>query len=205
MLMNKTQKGFAHIEMLLLLILVAIIGFTGWFVWHARSQANKSLSDTLSSGQSLPSYNSKKKTVPAVTTPKKTVAPKIVNYSTPTSQTGVEISSEADVDKLDGASDSFKDYVKEKFKKHGNSPSPCGNAYGLTVKAILNDSFAVGGEGQCGGAEKLWAKVASQWQEIGATQDSGFACDILKQYNVPSAIAGKVCLGDKGVETYDKS
>jgi hypothetical protein len=118
---------------------------------------------------------------------------------------GTPATSHTHIDKLQGASDSFKQFIKDKFDKNSKNPSPCGNAYGLTVKEILNDSFATGGEGQCGGAEKLWAKVANQWQEIGATQQGEFACNILKQYKVPSAIAGKVCVGDNGEESYDQS
>jgi hypothetical protein len=204
--MNKTQKGFAHLESLLILVILAIIVFTGYFVWHSRSQANKALNDAASLNQgSLGTSKKKSNNTPTVSgTKKKTNPAPLINYSTTGSTVGVAVTSEGDVDKLTGASDDFKDFIKDKIKKNGHNPSPCGNAYGLTVKEILNNSFAVGGEGQCGGTEKLWAKVASQWQEVGATQDSGFACSILKQYKVPSAIAGKVCLSDKGEEPYDQ-
>jgi type II secretory pathway pseudopilin PulG len=44
--MNKTQKqrGFAIVESLLVLVVVAIIGGTGYFVWHSKQQTDKSLS-----------------------------------------------------------------------------------------------------------------------------------------------------------------
>jgi hypothetical protein len=183
---KNTQKGFASLESLLLLVIVVMVAFTGWFVWHARSQANKTLNDTLSSGQSLASHNAKKKT--ATTAPvKKAATPNLINYSTTSAAEGLQVSSTADVDKLQGASDDFKDFIKDKIKKNGNSPSPCGNAYGIFVKKIYKDQFALGGEGQCGGAEKLWAKISDQWQEIGGTQQ-GFDCSLLEQYKVPSAI-----------------
>jgi hypothetical protein len=184
--MNKTQKGFASLESLLILVIFVLIAFTGWFVWHARSQANKTLNDTLSSGQSLASHNAKKKSNVAAPVKKTAVQPSLVNY-TATNAAGVELGSESDVDKLDGASDSFKDFIKDKIKKNGSSPSPCGNAYGIFVKKIYKDNFALGGEGQCGGAEKLWAKVSAQWQEIGGSQQ-GFDCSLLEQYKVPPAI-----------------
>jgi len=42
-LMKTKQKGFTAIEGLLLLIIVGIIGFTGWYVWHAKRSADKTL------------------------------------------------------------------------------------------------------------------------------------------------------------------
>jgi cytoskeletal protein RodZ len=38
------QKGFSVIEALLILVVVGILGFTGWFVYHAQKTANKDLS-----------------------------------------------------------------------------------------------------------------------------------------------------------------
>jgi cytoskeletal protein RodZ len=205
--MNKTQKqsGFAHLETLLLIVVVGIIVFTGWFVWHARSNATKNLNNAANTNQT---GNFTKKTPDTSQKTKKTAkvtSPSLINYASTSTSTGIALSSDADIDKLDGASDSFKQFIKDKIDKNSKEPSPCGNAYGLTVKEILNDSFAVGGEGQCGGAEKLWAKVADQWQEIGATQQADFACSVLTQYKVPSAIAGKVCIGSNGEEPYDQS
>jgi hypothetical protein len=186
--MNKTQKqsGFAHLESLLLLVVVAIIGFTFWYVWHSRNNANKSFANAANTNQTGNYSKKAPNTKSPAKSPVKVAVPSLVNY-TDTNAAGLEVSSESDVDKLDGASDSFKDFIKDKIKKNGNSPSPCGNAYGIFVKKIYKDGFALGGEGQCGGAEKLWAKVSSQWQEIGGTQQ-GFDCSLLEQYKVPSAI-----------------
>jgi len=39
----KSQKGFAALEGVLILVIFAIIGFTGWFVYHARNTANQNL------------------------------------------------------------------------------------------------------------------------------------------------------------------
>jgi Tfp pilus assembly protein FimT len=40
---KKDQSGFAHLEKLLLLVIVAIIAFVGWYVFHSVSQADKNL------------------------------------------------------------------------------------------------------------------------------------------------------------------
>jgi type II secretory pathway pseudopilin PulG len=40
----KNQKGFSHVEVILLTVIVGIILVVGWYVWHSVSQANKNLS-----------------------------------------------------------------------------------------------------------------------------------------------------------------
>jgi len=39
---NKSQ-GFAVLEAALIIVVIGIIGFTGWYVWHARQDTNKTL------------------------------------------------------------------------------------------------------------------------------------------------------------------
>lgn len=50
--MNKTQKGFALIESLLIILILTIIGFGGYYVWHTQKQTDKTNSDTLKASQS---------------------------------------------------------------------------------------------------------------------------------------------------------
>ena len=40
------QSGFAVVELLLTLILLAIVGFTGYYVWHSQKQTDKTLNTT---------------------------------------------------------------------------------------------------------------------------------------------------------------
>ena len=49
--MNKTQKGFALVESLLILIIVLLVGFIGYYVWHTKSQTNKTLDTAASTNQ----------------------------------------------------------------------------------------------------------------------------------------------------------
>lgn len=50
--MNRSeQKGFALIEILLVIVILGAIGFTGWFVWHSRQAADKSYNDATRSSQ----------------------------------------------------------------------------------------------------------------------------------------------------------
>jgi hypothetical protein len=42
----RKQDGFGSIESLLLLVIVCIVGFTGWFVWMSKNNTNKLLAST---------------------------------------------------------------------------------------------------------------------------------------------------------------
>src|SRR5579871_5801589 len=39
------QNGFSAIEGLLILVIVGLIGFTGWYVWHSKNNSDKALSE----------------------------------------------------------------------------------------------------------------------------------------------------------------
>jgi hypothetical protein len=192
---KKHKREIDYLELSLILIAVILIAFILWFVRHSRSQAVKSLDNAADSSQLV--TGTKKKTEnssqPALHVKKKSIAKPsdaVVSYTSGDNGDGIEISGDTDVDKLDGASDSFKDFIKQKIDSNGHRPSPCGNAYGLFVKQIYKDDFAVGSEKQCGDTQKLWAKISGAWTEIGASQDA-FDCSTWEQYNVPSAIVSQ--------------
>lgn len=54
---NQNERGFGAIEALLVLTIVGILGFTGYFVWHAKQNSDKLLHQATSSLAT----NSKKK------------------------------------------------------------------------------------------------------------------------------------------------
>lgn len=45
------QQGFAAVEFILIAVVLAILGFTGYFVYHTRQVADKTLADTGNSSQ----------------------------------------------------------------------------------------------------------------------------------------------------------
>ncbi|MBX4190779.1 hypothetical protein KW794_01700 [Candidatus Saccharibacteria bacterium] len=51
--MNRNRNGFSTVEALLILVIIGLIGFTGWFVYHSKGTADKaySASDNTSSQQ----------------------------------------------------------------------------------------------------------------------------------------------------------
>lgn len=59
---KSNQSGFAAVEALLIVVILAIVGGTGYFVWHAKQNTDKSLTDTASSQPAI-----QKKTTAKVT------------------------------------------------------------------------------------------------------------------------------------------
>src|SRR5262245_47329090 len=62
--MIKSQKGFAVVETFLMLVVVTIIGGTGWYLWHTKTQSDKSLDNaantTVKPTSKIPKPNSQK-------------------------------------------------------------------------------------------------------------------------------------------------
>ena len=53
--MKKSQSGFSTVEGLLLLVIVAILAFTGWFVYRANNNANDNLNLAAGTNVAAPS------------------------------------------------------------------------------------------------------------------------------------------------------
>jgi len=49
--MKKNQSGFALIEGLLIILIIAIIGFGGYYVWHTQKQTDKTLDTAAATSQ----------------------------------------------------------------------------------------------------------------------------------------------------------
>ena len=58
----RKQKGMAALETVLILVIVAILAFTGWYVYKARKNSDKNLSNATSASQTA-------RQTPAATTP----------------------------------------------------------------------------------------------------------------------------------------
>jgi len=64
--MKKTnQTGFSIVEALLILVVVGILGFTGWYVYHAKQTSDKSYS--AASNSTAPTYKKKTTTTKTAT------------------------------------------------------------------------------------------------------------------------------------------
>jgi len=56
--MKRGQNGFTVVETLLVLILLAIIGFTGYYVYHTRSNANSTYNNATKTANTTPDKTS---------------------------------------------------------------------------------------------------------------------------------------------------
>lgn len=76
-LKNLNKKGFTAIEAMLAVVMVAIIAFVGYYVYHTQSQSNKTLASATQVANSSPAKGSTKKVT--TTTPTSTQKYFIIN------------------------------------------------------------------------------------------------------------------------------
>src|SRR3989344_2360709 len=55
----KNQKGFSLVEGLLILVIVGLLGGTGWYVWNARTKTTDTLNNTDKASSSVSKYPKK--------------------------------------------------------------------------------------------------------------------------------------------------
>lgn len=70
--MKSNQSGFGVVEGLLILIIVGILGFTGWYVWHSKNNANENLNAAANTNLSTSSTKKKSTTTTGSNTSLKT-------------------------------------------------------------------------------------------------------------------------------------
>lgn len=177
----RNGSGFTVVEALLILILLAILGFTGLYVIHAQNDANKTL-DTAS------------KTA-ASSTPVQTTK---VKNSTDSSKATVDTKVQKAM--FSSAPAAIKAAVLANAKSQG-----CVNQQGQLTDdsdASVEDTDTVyfvdktaAFLGECH-SKAFYAYASGEWKFIAKTQ-FGFNCSDLKQYKVPVALAA-AALPDNG-------
>lgn len=53
-MLQQRQQGFAVLEAVLILVVIAIISGTGWYVWHSRQETSKALDSSQNASDSTP-------------------------------------------------------------------------------------------------------------------------------------------------------
>ena len=107
---------------------------------------------------------------------------------------GVTVAKAADVAKLEGAPDDFKQFVAGIIAALKTPPDDdC--PFRVGVAKIDTSGFAAGSMLSCGGAAYIWAKRDGVWQEIWGGQELPDCAD-MKKYSVPKPIAGDECYDD---------
>ena len=191
---KKSGIGKKILGALLVLILIGGAGYAGYA--YAKNQSQKDADAKVAELQKQidelknVSENSSTKTSPTYD------ANLLIDYG----GDGVVVKKETDTLKLNGASSEFKNFVVSELNKlNKDKGSECDADAGVTVFKIYNDSVAVAGVGACGGATELWAKDGGTWKSVDGTQNLGFHCATLLNYEVPDTIAGsKYCFDKDG-------
>lgn len=190
--MKKTQKGFSAVEALVIVLIVALLGFAGWFVWHSKQK------DTPVS-KSTTSQNSAAKKQAASTTPAK--------IDTTITTVDLAFRTEADLSKLPSvAPASFKAYLSEKLKANVADTSGCIEVF--TISKISSVNIAGGGHSESksgedtscmGGAPRVWVLTPG-----GTWDDETLNGPVCKSKNgglVYEEFAAK-CYTDKNTDSY---
>lgn len=111
---------------------------------------------------------------------------------------GVTIAKPADVAKLEGAPDGFKQFIAGIIDASESLPEDdC--QFTVAVAKIDTSGFATGSMHSCGGAVYIWAERDGVWQEIWGGQELPVCAD-MKKYSVPKPIAGEKCYADKDMK-----
>ncbi len=63
------QKGFSPIQILLVLVVIGLIGGTGWYVWESRNKTSQTLADTSKAAGEAQKAEKKKETAKPATDP----------------------------------------------------------------------------------------------------------------------------------------
>jgi hypothetical protein len=104
---------------------------------------------------------------------------------------GLTIEKPADVSKLEGAPDDFKQFIAGMIDGLKTPPDEdC--QFTVGVARIDTSGFATGNQHSCGGAAFIWAKHDDVWQEIWSGQEAP-DCDTMVKYSVPKSIVGGQC------------
>lgn len=122
-------------------------------------------------------------------------APRLVHYP----GDGVTVTGPADVDKLHGTSQAFRDFVAG----HVPDGTSCSSGGGsISVQVWSSAGFAKGAVNDCpGGYVAIWGTPHGTWRQLIGTQAVP-TCKALARWSVPSSIAGDTCDGPSGAQPY---
>lgn len=170
--MKLHQKGFTLVEGLLIVIALTMVVGVGYYVVNANKEEPNEPAQV---------SQSEKKEEPKPETQQK--APEIIEYDPE-----ITIQSTQDIVKLEGASDSFKSYIRSLTTNTPQFPGEgCEYPNTISVKKIVKDTFATGGIGACGGARYVWKKKNNEWKSVLAGQQAPNCSEVLAE-SIPRSI-----------------
>jgi hypothetical protein len=157
----KNDSGFSAVEALLILVILGILGGTGWFVWNARQNANKSLTSNNSTVPTISKQNTSKSTTQSINTGNTN------KIDTSIHDVDIKMQTSADISKLpDYTPASFKAYMSNILKTNAYSRNIIDDVDTITqyqINKISQVNISGGqvpvdktGHGHPGGAPAIW-------------------------------------------------
>lgn len=182
--MKKTnQSGFSTVEALLVLVVVGILGFTGWYVYHSRNVADKGYGAADAQSQTANSQ--------------------YVSFG----PKGLTLTTRADVSKLTGAGPALKQYFDTNLGLPVSDPATFGTSSTKTVPQTFTvysvyGSYATAEGNSDNFGSILGPEAGGKVGVLVASQD-GWNCSKLTAAHVPAALVAGKCSDSSGkVVTY---
>ena len=189
--MQHSQKGSAHVVVTICLV-IALIFALGWIFWQnfIHKESTKKETDLIVVDKSKQKTNDVKSTASDSSS---SPTYSYVDYrQNKKDVTGIKLESQADVDKLTGASDTLKAYFRDRLTKTYTGMDGKTYSYSFTVDRSYGD-YAVG---SVPGGYGAWGPKDGKGTitQISTTQQDGFNCDKLSAAKVPEELVDSRCV-----------
>lgn len=174
------QRGFSLVASLLIVLIIAVLGFAGYYVYNEQTKKNDKKEETATTSQTT--TTAKEETKPSEKEPSVEIeAPELIEYDPV-----VGIQKKNDVEKLKDASQGFKDFIATYV---GAQPETGDCPLTVTVRKIAKDEFAIGGISHCSGSRYVWKKTDGQWARIRSLGGQAEVnCTDVIDHRVPASI-----------------
>jgi hypothetical protein len=195
--LHKQQKGFSAIEALLITLVVAIVGGTGYYVWHANHNSDNTYSSATKSATSSPE---KKAVAKPLYSSGEIALYNLADLANTSDEKGVVQAMKVKCDQLFAASP---------------DPVPANKVVVVGIKTTFSDSSVYASSGgfarmstRCastpvqpedGGGLFVFRKVGGTWQYLFGGQ-AGASCSDVDHLHVPSVIVNE-CYDDNTNQT----
>lgn len=178
--MLKQQKGFTVLEVVLVILILAAVGFAGWVLWQSQ-QSTEEVSPSQSKKDGLPQEDT------GSTDDTTLEKGEIIDLG----RDGVQLTGNGDIDKLPAKTpESFREHISRRLKDNTPDDNNCIDAYAITKISTVNIEGGVSRVNadtkksgrKCGkGVGMVWYRTGDgQWDSLVATQ-SVLLCSTLEE------------------------
>lgn len=191
---REISAGFTVIEGSLIVVILAIIGGTGYYVWHSKQQADNvynSASQSQKNVALVPIIKTFAECQKASGSKIQETFPEVCVTNGGKSFTNdAQIALNTMVSKLPKA---LQQAILAQTKKDAPACVKDNQTVDYNGKPVDNSAtyepsgFAITGIGCDGGAAHLFIYQSGSWKDVGVTQ-SGWSCEVVDKYKVPSSV-----------------